>query len=720
MLAHGKPRKVPFQLHPRVFAALGLDLVTNDFVAITELVKNAYDAFADRVDVRFARDVDSRPYIEICDNGLGMDESTVESVWCVVATPFRASNPISRRGGGTRHVAGEKGLGRLSAARLGDRLEMVTQARSQPCLAVEVQWPKISQASKLRRCVVELRSFEAISPVKPSGTRLRIHGLRAEWTDERIDELSDYLARLISPFSGIDDFSIWLSRHGDDEKPIKVVSPAFLKKPKYRLSGTFDTDGLNCRYSYKSVADNDANRLSQKALSWTDIQALVADRVRDKGRARTIKEMAAPECGSFSFEIRAWDVDQSGVDEIAARFNILKKASIRESIRAHKGVSVYRDGILVLPKAENARDWLGLDLRRVSELGKRLSTSQIIGYVAITAKTNPAIKDTSDRERLVESDAVIAFEEIIKAAVSVLEDERQKDRLESKGAERPLKSLFGDISAESLNKEFKAIVDRDGSAKEAAPLITRFSRDLDTARQEIERRFVYYSRLATIGTLAEMLVHEVRTRTTVIDAFLSDLSDSLIEAMPVKQRNQLEAARSSIVSLDRLADTFAPLASRSFGRGRRTSVLEARIRGTLEVMDRTIKNAGIEVSLRLAPPTEVEIDPGELDAILFNLIDNAVYWVARAPKPRRMEISTRRGRGALRVHVGVHDSGPGVPPEDDEKIFWPGITTKPAGIGMGLTIASEIVDAHDGKMALVQPGDLGGATFEFDLPIRAK
>ena len=55
--------------------------------------------------------------------------------------------------------------------------------------------------------------------------------------------------------------------------------------------------------------------------------------------------------------------------------------------------------VLVLPKSENARDWLGLDLRRVSRVGPRLSTSQIVGYVLITSKHNPKIQDTSDRER---------------------------------------------------------------------------------------------------------------------------------------------------------------------------------------------------------------------------------------------------------------------------------------------------------------------------------
>jgi hypothetical protein len=56
-------KRVNFRLHPRVFDSLGSDLVTSDFVAITELVKNAYDAFADRVDISFYEDEEG-PYLE--------------------------------------------------------------------------------------------------------------------------------------------------------------------------------------------------------------------------------------------------------------------------------------------------------------------------------------------------------------------------------------------------------------------------------------------------------------------------------------------------------------------------------------------------------------------------------------------------------------------------------------------------------------------------------
>ena len=85
---------------------------------------------------------------------------------------------------------------------------------------------------------------------------------------------------------------------------------------------------------------------------------------------------------------------------------------------------------------------------------------------------------------------------------------------------------------------------------------------------------------------------------------------------------------------------------------------------------------------------------------------------------RKIEIGIRKSAGGKRATVEVRDSGIGVTGEDAEKIFWPGVTNRPGGIGMGLTVASELVAEYDGKLALNPSGKLGGATFLFDLPLK--
>ncbi len=117
--------------------------------------------------------------------------------------------------------------------------------------------------------------------------------------------------------------------------------------------------------------------------------------------------------------------------------------------------------------------------------------------------------------------------------------------------------------------------------------------------------------------------------------------------------------------------------------------------------------------------TEVAVDPAELDAVLLNLLNNAVYWLSHQNNiDRRIEVQVVKLADGKRVSIEVCDSGPGVADEDAEKIFWPGVTNKPGGIGMGLTVASEIIAAYDGKLGLNRDGKLGGATFFLDLPLK--
>lgn len=701
---------IPFRLHPRVFAALGSELVTNDVVAVIELVKNAYDAFATRVDVQFQDDPEHGQFIEIADNGQGMDRTTIEEAWCVVATPFREENPIVRKGKKRRRVSGQKGLGRLSAARLGKRLEMLTKAADERGWRVSVTWSSLAEATRLDECVVKIRRLEPNTFTEP-GTILRIYGLVSAWDKARINEVRDNLARLIRPFATAADFEIWLKPPGESAESARIEPPEFLSFPKYSLTGEVDELGnVSCQYKFASLDGKD--RVQSRKLTWPQIR-----KGSDNDEIQTLDR---PGCGSFRFEVRAWDIGADEVKEISEHFE-LTKSTIRRHIGAHKGISVYRDGILVLPKSEATRDWLGLDLRRVSRVGKRMSTSQMIGSVEISADANPVLRDTSDREGLVASREVSAFEEILKSVVGdVLENERDVDRQEREHAERPLKDLLGDLSTEGLVARVEELAKAQAGAREAVPVVGEYSRRIEKARGEIERRLVYYSRLATVGTIAQMLVHEIRNQTTTIGGLVDAVAKMGVEShLPEAIRQRQKRAQSAIASLERLAETFSPLASRSFRRGKRSCPLEERIEKVAELFFAEMKQMNLRVDFRFKGRTTVAVDPGELDAVLLNLVNNAIYWLnEKDVDQRRMEFETTLVHNGNRVNVCVHDSGPGVAEEDGEKVFWPGVTRKPGGIGMGLTVASELVAEYGGKMKLICPGKLGGATFVFDLPVK--
>ena len=707
---------VPFRMHPRVLAALGADLVTNDVVAIIELVKNSYDAFATRVDVRFLSDPEQGNFLEIEDDGTGMTQEVIEDVWCMVATPFKAENPIATSGRKVRRVVGEKGLGRLAVARLGERLHMLTQAPGSPCLEVVVDWSELAAAQDMSACTANYRPYGSKTPFRRSGTRLRIFGLKEQWNSAMICELEEGLARLISPFSGVDQFRVTLLHPGGTgPDQVRIEAPDFLTKPPYAIRGKVDQKGgISYAYQFRPISGG-SGRKEQGELTW----AQVYDEIEDQGRAHFSRDRA--HCGPFSFEIRAWDLTTEANDEVSQRFN-LAKSDIRKVIRAHKGISVYRDDVLVLPKSDRARDWLGLDPRRISHVGDRLSTSQVIGYVSISAERNPGIRDTSDRERVAYCLEAAEFEEIMLAIVGLLENGRDRDRIK-RGSfagtpDAPLDDLFGGISASELVTEVGTLAEEGASAAEAIPLVRNLSDSLEAVRLEIQERFVYYSRLATVGTIALMLVHEIRNRTTAFGTFLEFVSDRFGSSENYGISEACRRATDAVNALERLADTFSPLASRAFRRRRRHSVLEEEIQDCLDLNDKQI--AGGEIKCQVPrSETHVAVDPAELEAILLNLITNSIYWLNQTPREeRKLEFRVVGIEGNKRVRVWVHDSGPGIREEDVERVFWPGVTRKPGGIGMGLTVAAELVREYGGTMLVKQPGTRGGASFAFDLPLK--
>ncbi len=704
--------RVPFRMHPRVFAALGADLVTNDVVAIIELVKNSYDAYARNVHLRFSVDSQEGRYLEILDDGCGMTRDIIENVWCLVATPYKEINPIATRGKTERRVAGEKGLGRLSVARLGKRLSMVTQAAEDTCWEVVVDWSSLSKGEDLSDSFAICREYEGNSPFQDSGTRIRILDLSELWSESKIGDLEENLARLISPFSAKKDFNIYLTRpDASEDEELEIESPPFLGNPKYKIRGRADAAGnISATYAFSAIS-RQTSRTASLSRSWADIFRNA--REREIRRFGFVEDEA--HCGSFQFEIRAWDISSEDTTEIAERFDF-KKSQIRKAIGAHKGISVYRDDVLVLPKSENARDWLGLDLRRVSRVGVRLSTNQIVGYVSISATDNPCIEDTSDRERLVSTREVAEFGEIVRSIVDLLEIERDQDRTK-RHREKPMQDLFATLDAGELLDEIRQLSDEGASAKEAIPPVREFGRSLASSRKRIQERFVYYSRLSTVGTIAHMLVHEIRNRTVALGGFLEIIRDRFAPFKDGRVDTKYRFADQAVDALESLAERFTPLASRNFRRRKRNSILEDRIRDCLLLRNAEIVHKHVECRVPEGA-TRVVVDPGELDAILLNLISNAVYWMSDMPKDSRiLDFGVKRGEKEGRVHVTVRDTGCGISEEYLERVFWPGVTRKPGGIGMGLTVASELVAAYDGKMAVQYRGEGQGASFIFDLPL---
>jgi C4-dicarboxylate-specific signal transduction histidine kinase len=364
-------------------------------------------------------------------------------------------------------------------------------------------------------------------------------------------------------------------------------------------------------------------------------------------------------------------------------------------------------------------DWLGMDLRRVSEVGTRLSTSQVIGYISITAEGNPDLKDTSNRESLRDDIASRDFYDAIMEVIRNLERLRKDNRNETE-KEMPFRELFEQLSPKSLISKVNEMAARGETARAVMPEIEEYGQSVERSVAVIEKRLVHYSRLATIGALAAMVMHEIRNRTVIFGSFVEKITEyfkkSNLNFEKLAKHTQL--AESAIYTLQRMADKFAPLANRSFGKRRRDCFLEEIIDECVEMRTQDIEKKGITVEYPKGKKNYLAVDLGDLSAILLNLFDNSIYWLSGTEKgKRKIAISYQLIDKGTRVRIHFDDSGPGISKDHIEKVFWPGVTTRQDGLGMGLTVAAELVDQYGGKMTAVDHGTLKGAGFIFDLPL---
>ncbi len=705
----------------RILQALGSELISSDVVALSELVKNSYDADATRVLIR----IDSHQnQIEVIDNGSGMSLATIRSVWLEPGTPSKLTNSVSEGG---RRVLGAKGIGRFAAARLARQLDVFSKVKDgQQEAWAKFEWSLFDDPETYldqisipsgNRGPKEICSGGTVDLLREPGERhrapehgtvLRMIGLKHKWVDSSVRDLRRTLSRLISPQQKKSDgFRIRLTVVGldDEESAEDIQAPDLIKYPHYRITGKINADG---RYRIRYTVGATGERLTRKGTferQTKDPFELVA---RDRGDApEDIRPIA---CGPLRFDFRIWDRDDLGNVEQRTGSTI---RDIRADLDAIAGISIYRDDFRVLPYGEPNNDWLRLDIRRVQKPTMRLSNNQLHGYIGISADTNPHLKDQSNREGLVAGDALSDLSEIVIRVLAELENLRYKSRPRKKPTKRDNKSLFEMLSLANL---------REALGERAEEPV--FSKALDVADRQIAQGLKEvqdvlgrYHRLATLGQLIDVVLHDGRQPV----ASITNQADLGIEAIARPRVDPHKDLAPRFVTIKGQAHNLGTLFKRiePFGgrrRGRPKQLyIEDIISDAFELFGHDINQLGVRTSLPHSK-TLVRVDSTELQEIVVNLLQNSLYWLRQVPE-RNREIRVhlqRTPEGHLQMTFS--DSGPGVDPEHRESIFEPYFSTKPDGVGLGLTISGEIAsDYYDGSLELLESGPLPGASFRLTL-----
>lgn len=254
-------------------------------------------------------------------------------------------------------------------------------------------------------------------------------------------------------------------------------------------------------------------------------------------------------------------------------------------------------------------------------------------------------------------------------------------------------------------------------------IFTSFIHDLTEQRhaelrlKELQSELIHVSRLSAMGTMASTLAHELNQPLTAIANYLEagrELLDAGGAEAATLLREAIEESTSEALRAGKIVRRLRDFVARG--------EVERRVEDLPRLIDEASRLAligarerGVRAFFELAPDiTTVTVDRVQIQQVLVNLIRNAIDAVA-GQEVRDITISTCALDNAM-VEVSVADTGPGLSPDIAARLFQAFATTKPAGMGLGLSICRTIVEAHRGHIR-AEPRPTGGTVFRFTLPV---
>jgi len=729
---------------------LGSELISNDAVAVIELVKNAYDAEASRVLIKFVGPLlPGQGRIEIFDDGSGMTPDVVRGAWMEPATPGKRQKTSS--GSKNRRVLGEKGIGRFAAMRLASELELITRARGsdqevygifdwrqfedeqkfldEVLILIDERKPEVIRSDVGLDAIWPKHEVPVECPLSEQGTLLRMNDLAQVWDAERFRLVQRGLSRLVSPFKENKDFTVFLQApEAFSEFSSEITPPVVLNYPHYTVKGTVDPQG-KCDLTLEVKATGEVRsvtggyvREGNDGLQHLENEAYLklrqtTERQQENGEAEWEKKL--PVCGPLQIELRIWDRDDLGNVIQQTKSNL---QNIRADLDAFAGINIYRDGFRVLPYGEPNNDWLRLDIRRVQNPTKRLSNNQIVGHISITADQNIGLKDQSNREGLDENQSYSDLREIMKSILSKIEDLRRRSKGPGAGEnkEDQTLNLFAPLNLSPIRQHLESVRPKDEVAKELINNVERaFNRQVESLKAVVAK----YHALATLGQLIDVLLHDGRLPLAKIrkEALLAQ-EDIAERHLTGKELLKKLGSRLHIIGGqgDVLATVFRrvePFGGRKRGRPKQL-YLEKIIGDAFGVCATQIADLKIATSLPTSQ-TLVRVDEAEIQEVIVNLLQNSLYWLQFIDaERRRIDVSVSR-TAQDHVEIIFSDTGPGIPEENRGRIFEPYFSTKKDGVGLGLAIAGEIImDYYGGKLELLDSAGTSVTAFRITLTKR--
>lgn len=777
-----------FKFAARALLELGKELISSDEVAINELVKNAVDAGSpsvhlvlqvllthrvyedalrrldknaapqavlDRLETQFVPNVDEelkqaflrplRPlvddrnafidqlkenyrsfnWIEVRDQGHGMSATELDDVYLTVGTRSRRKANLQ----GADYL-GDKGVGRLSAMRLGDHLHIRTTRNNERRWSVlNIDWRRFGHdvETEVGSIDVAPELGEVKAERSEHGTTVRVSELLADWSEPRVDELlAGAIARMIDPFKRTREAAdaaknrtlvheLLRVEYNGRPKIIPRIPEPLLKAAHATCNVTLSFSGKDKVPQLEGMIDYRLRHAKRSVLQvGAEIFSLTQQEISvrgKKGHAATTSVPIRPEVlqslGPFTIEVYWFNRLIVQAIPSLTQGTMETRAQIA---RWSGGPMMYRHGFRVLPYGDPDDDWLELDKNAFGKSGFKLNRQQVIGRVIVNAK-HTALSEQTNREGLVESPEAAALKSILMWVLhsemrtlindadknELLNVKRQKATTQDfRQTETKVLDTLADLRA-NAPASTKVYLDRlekrvSELSDQTSEIVTGVEKDAKRIADDREQ-FVH---LAGIGLMTEFIFHELDRSV----AFAVKELQAVRKTMP--QNSVLKSLEEQLITLHKRVSAFDSLS----GEKRQTKVRFEVGEVAAMVMDghaNAFERHGVKFTVRQDKPLIVRAVKGMLIQILENLVANSEYWL-------KQQADFEPGfspRIHLEVNAQTHtlsltDNGPGVAPDRAELIFQPFVSSKPAnrGRGLGLYISRELATYHGWKILM--------------------
>jgi len=687
--------KLEFSVDSQLLGELGERLVTRNYIALSELVKNAYDADSTTIMIRFINakkggTKNNEGEIHLTDDGHGMTFQQVKDYWMRIATPFKVREPISPAYG--RRKTGNKGIGRFACQRLAKTLIFETTAKipgtkELEWTKVEFKWEKFKPGTTLTDipCEYETKILSSGTP----GLVLILKGLNEPWSEAEFNLLRRQLLT-ISVVKGV------------------------------RRKGFVEDPGLDIKF---------------EAPEFPKGEGVLVDQFMDAGWGKL--EGQIKEDGSVSLKLDAKKIGNQNF-VLPDKFEILKRINfeiawvpikkeyfrdtktlttgIAKKIMDQFGVRVYLDGFRIYPYGSPGDDWLGIDkdiARRIGPANKifdaladklhidrsrvLLSHPQnrhLIGRIFISSDVNNTFSVKLDREGFVENDTYQALIRCIRLSLEwftiyynkfVLSTQEAAVKESERELEKELKGIRGGeaiTKASTLEKAVDILQEEAKKAQDTLPDVQKksYEKRIQVATEYIKRSFSLAETqlgilraTASTGALMFVFSHEIKTLIAKLDTHAHTI-ERIIKTVPVAQRAELLAFSKSLLEtrdrFDQQIKLFGIMAEKTHDTERKKILLKKICVEVAKGFDYLTEHYSLN-------PIKIEIADslrtGEmLDAELFSIIINTVSNSIKANLAGNgHNILIKGNKESGKTVLYVFDDGIGLSKASRELVFEP-------------------------------------------------